>query len=213
MTFQLPQLPYAVNALEPHISRRTMEFHHDKHHAGYVTKLNDLVEGKRYAKLDLEQIMLESAKKREDRAIFNNAAQAWNHDFFWHGMRPGGGGEPSGDIASRLRDDFGGYEGLRQAFVDTAVGQFGSGWAWLAFDGGKLVVTSTSDAINPLVTKQVPLLTCDVWEHAYYLDYQNRRKAFVEAFFDYLINWDEVQARFAEALAGKRPRTVAAERQ
>ncbi len=208
MTFQLPQLPYAANALEPHISQRTMEFHHDKHHASYVAKLNDLVEGKQYAKLELEEIILKSAKKREDRAIFNNAAQAWNHAFFWNGMIPAGGGEPAGEIATRLRDDFGSYEGLRQAFVDTAAGQFGSGWAWLVLDGSKLAVTSTSDAMNPLVTGQVPLLTCDVWEHAYYLDYQNRRKPFVEAFFDNLVNWDEVQARLTEAHAGKAPRTA-----
>jgi len=203
MTFQLPQLPYATNALEPYLSQRTVEFHYGKHHSAYVANLNDLTEGKQYAKLQLEEIIRKSAKKREDRAIFNNAAQVWNHTFFWNSMRPGGGGEPAGEIAMRLRDDFGSYSELRHAFIDKAVGQFGSGWAWLVLDGSKLAVMSTSEAMNPMVTGQVPLLTCDVWEHAYYLDYQNRRKEFVETFFDHLANWEQVQSRLMEAKTRK----------
>ena len=199
MTFQLTPLPYPANALEPYMSQRTVEFHYGKHHGAYVEKLNDLIAGKQYAKLQLEEIVRRSATKPEDRNIFNNAAQVWNHTFFWNSMKPAGGGDPTGDIATRLRDEFGSFDNLRQAFIDCAVGRFGSGWAWLVLDGGKLAVVSTPEAMNPMVTGQVPLLTCDVWEHAYYLDYQNRRKAFVEAFFDHLVRWESVQSRLIEA--------------
>lgn len=199
MPFTLPPLPYAAHALEPHISRRTMEFHHGKHHETYVNNLNALVEGKRYAKLPLEDIITESAAKPEERAVFNNAAQAWNHAAFWNSMQPNGGGEPRGEIAKRLREGFGSYAGFRRIFTETAVGHFGSGWAWLVLSGGKLAVTSTHDAANPLASGDAPLLACDVWEHAYYLDYQNRRKAFVEAFLDHLVNWDHVAAQLIEA--------------
>ena len=202
MSFQLPKLPYAMNALEPHISQRTMEFHYGKHHDAYVKKLNDLIEGKQYARMPLEEIMRNSEAKPQERTIFNNAAQVWNHTFFWHSMQPGGGGGPGGDVDKRLRDAFGGYDNFRQTFIDTAVGQFGSGWAWLVLDDGKLAVTSTPDAGNPLTSKRVPLLTCDVWEHAYYLDYQNRRKAFVETFLDHLVDWESVAARLHEAESG-----------
>jgi Fe-Mn family superoxide dismutase len=201
MAFKLPSLPYATNALEPHISQRTMEFHHGKHHQTYVTTLNELIEGKPYAKMTLEDIILKSAAKSEDRAIFNNAAQVWNHTAFWNSLQPGGGGEPGGEVAGRLQEAFGSYSGFRQAFIAAAVGQFGSGWTWLVQNGRKLAVISTPDALNPLVSGQAPLLACDVWEHAYYLDYQNRRKAFVEAFLDHLVNWDTVASALFEAEA------------
>ena len=192
MAFTLPPLPYATNALEPHISRRTMEFHHGKHHANYVNTLNGLIEGKHYEKLPLEDIVRETAGKPEERAIFNNAAQAWNHTFFWQCMQPAGGDEPRGEIAKGLREEFGSYSDFRRKFIETAVSRFGSGWAWLVLRKGKLAVISTPDASNPLPSGETPLLTCDVWEHAYYLDYQNGSKAFVEAFLDHLVNWDHV---------------------
>jgi superoxide dismutase, Fe-Mn family len=199
MAFTLPPLPYAANALEPHISQRTLEFHHGKHHEAYVKKLNELIEGKTYAKLSLEDIILQTAAKREDRAIFNNAAQVWNHSFFWHCMQPNGGGDPRGEIAKRMRESFGTNGGFRRLFTEAAVGQFGSGWAWLVLKNGKVDIVTTPDAFNPLVSGETPLLTCDVWEHAYYLDYQNRRQAFVEAFLDHLVNWDFVSKQLIEA--------------
>lgn len=195
MSFKLPPLPYAANALEPHISQRTLEFHHGKHHDAYVTNLNKLAPGTPYATMALEEIVRKSAGKPEARAIFNNAAQIWNHTFFWNSMRPGGGGEPGGDLAKKLRDAFGSYGDFRQKFVDAAVGHFGSGWAWLVLDAGKLAIVSTHDADNPLTSNRVPLLTCDVWEHAYYLDYQNQRKTFVETFLDRLVNWEHAAAQ------------------
>ena len=197
MAFTLPPLPYAANALEPHISQRTLEFHHGKHHDTYVKKLNELIEGKPYAKLSLEDIVLQTAAKREERAIFNNAAQVWNHTFFWNCMQPNGGGEPRGEISKRLGASFGGD--FRRKFTEAAVGQFGSGWAWLVLKNGKIDIVTTPDAFNPLISGDAPLLTCDVWEHAYYLDYQNRRQAFVEAFLDHLVNWDFVSKQLTEA--------------
>ena len=199
MEFTLPLLPYAANALEPHISQRTLEFHHGKHHDAYVKKLNELIEGKPYARLSLEDIILQAAPRREDRAIFNNAAQVWNHSFFWNCMQPSGGGEPRGEIAKRLGESFGASGGFRRKFIEAAVGQFGSGWAWLVLKNGKIDIVTTPDAFNPLVSGDAPLLTCDVWEHAYYLDYQNRRQAFVEAFLDHLVNWDFVSKQLIEA--------------
>ena len=214
MAFRLPPLPYATNALEPHISRRTMEYHHGKHHDTYVANLNALVEGKPYAGMTLEDIIRKSAAKRDERAIFNSAAQAWNHTAFWDSLRPDGGGEPGGELAGRLHDQFGSYGGFRQTFIAAALGQFGSGWVWLVLDGRKLAVMSTPDAVNPLVSGQAPLLACDVWEHAYYLDYQDRRKAFVETFLDHLVNWEYVASALFEAEAEKarRPALTSAAR-
>jgi len=199
MTFKLAQLPYATNALEPFMSQRTLEFHYGKHHGGYVQKLNELIEGKQYAKLTLEEIVRKTAAKPDDRAIFNNAAQSWNHAFFWNSMQPGGGGEPEGKVAEKLSAAFGSYSEFRQTFIDTALAQFGSGWVWLVQDRGKLAVIGTAGAETPLNSERLPLLTCDVWEHAYYLDYQNRRKAFVESYLDHLVNWERVAARLKEA--------------
>lgn len=199
MAFNLLPLPYPVHALEPHISRRTMEFHHGKHHDTYVSNLNRLIEGKAYAGMSLDEIIRISAAKPGDRAIFDNAAQSWNHAEFWNSMRPGGGGEPGGEIARLLREACGSYAGFRREFLDAAVGRFGSGWAWLVLDGARLAVISTPNADTPLASGKTPLLVCDVWEHAYYLDYQNRRKAFVEAFLDHLVDWDRVAFRLRNA--------------
>jgi Fe-Mn family superoxide dismutase len=204
MTFELPDLPFPFDALEPLISKTTMRFHHGKHHATYVKTVNELVKGTPYEKMDLVSIIRSSHAKPDERKIFDNAAQAWNHTFFWHSMQPDGGGEPDGDVARRLREAFGGYAEFRKKFAAAATSQFGSGWAWLVLVDGKLAVTSTPNAENPLVTGQVPLLTCDVWEHAYYLDYQNQRQAFVDAFLTYLVNWKDVEARLREAEATSR---------
>jgi len=212
MAFRLPLLPYATSALEPHISQRTMEFHHGKHHDTYIKNLNLLIDGKPYEKMRLEEIIRRSAGNPKERAVFNNAAQAWNHEFFWNCMQPGGGGEPKREIEDRMRESFGSYADFRTAFIETAVGHFGSGWAWLALDGGKLAVFSLADAGNPMSLDRTPLLTCDVWEHAYYLDYQNRRKAFIEAFLDHLVNWEFVASRLAEAKDEQAPRRSAGSR-
>jgi Fe-Mn family superoxide dismutase len=198
MAFKLLPLPYATNALEPHLSRRAMEYHHGRHHATYVETLNRLIEETPYAGLLLEEIIQLSAARPDDQAIFNNASQAWNHDEFWNSMQPGGG-KTGSEIDGLLTEQYGSYARFRQEFVGAATGQFGSGWTWLVLDGEKLAVISTPNAANPLTMGKVPLLACDVWEHAYYLDYQNRRKAFVEAFLDHLVNWERVASRLREA--------------
>jgi Fe-Mn family superoxide dismutase len=198
MAFTLPNLPYPEDALAPHISSQTMQFHHGKHHAGYVKKLNSLIEGTSYEGKSLEQIIKESYGKEEDTAIFNNAAQSWNHTFFWHSMSPSGGGQPT-DAAAEVLKDLGGPDAFRTAFLEAAVGQFGSGWTWLVLDGGKPKIMATSNAMTPIAEDRIPLLTCDVWEHAYYLDYQNRRESFVSAFLDHLVNWNLVAAQLKKA--------------
>ncbi len=191
MPFALPPLPFDKAALEPHMSAKTLDFHHGKHHRKYVEKLNELTEGTKFAKMDLTEIIRETAGATDKRKvdIFNNAAQSWNHTFFWHCMKPQGGGRPDGELAKRIDDSFGSYDAFRKKFVETAKGRFGSGWAWLAADGSKLQIVATPNAGNPLTDGKVCLLTCDVWEHAYYLDYQNQRPKFVEAFLDNLVNW------------------------
>jgi Fe-Mn family superoxide dismutase len=188
--FKLPPLPWDQAALDPVVSARTIEFHYGKHHSTYVTKLNELVAGTRFADLPLEQVIKETAKGEENRKIFNNAAQAWNHTFFWNCLKPKGGGKPSGKLASRIDSDLGGYDAFREKFSTAAVDCFGSGWAWLVDRDGKLDVVATSNAGTPLTTGATPLLTIDVWEHAYYLDYQNRRPDFTHAVIDKLLNWD-----------------------
>ena len=190
MTFELPPLPYARSALEPHMSAKTLEFHHGKHHRAYVTNLNNLVQNTPLATKSLEAIIKETVKDASKASIFNNAAQTWNHAFFWNSMKPAGGGAPVGDLALRINRDFGSVDNLKEHFRQTAVGHFGSGWAWLVADESELRVVTTANAVTPIVQGQVPLLTCDVWEHAYYLDYQNRRADFVRAFLDQLMNWD-----------------------
>lgn len=199
MTIALPDLPYALDALAPHISGDTLGYHYGKHHAGYVDKLNGFIAGTAFADQSLEDIIRATAGKAEDLAIFNNAAQIWNHTFYWHCMTPKGGGAPDGDLAERIAADLGGYDGFREAFAAAAGGHFGSGWAWLVLDNGKLRVTSTTNADLPMAQGQAALLTCDVWEHAYYLDYQNRRPDYVDTFLDHLVNWDHVAEQLASA--------------
>ncbi|MDX2027515.1 MAG: superoxide dismutase [Alphaproteobacteria bacterium] len=193
MPFELPPLPYAENALAPYMSSQTLSFHHGKHHKAYVDKLNKLIEGTPYAKASLETIIEDSFEDEKNKGIFNNAAQVWNHSFFWNCMKPGGGGAPKGEMARHIDAAFGSYEDFAKKFKETAVDQFGSGWAWLILDQGKLNIIKTPNAVNPLSYGQRALLTCDVWEHAYYLDYQNRRPDMVQAFLDHLVNWDFVQ--------------------
>jgi Fe-Mn family superoxide dismutase len=190
--FELPPLPYADNALDPVISARTMGFHYGKHHRAYVDNLNKaLADSPDLAGLKLEELIKTSAGNPDRTAIFNNAAQAWNHTFYWHSMRPGGGGQPSGALEDKIDADLGGFAKFREAFAKAATTQFGSGWAWLVQQAdGKLAVTKTDNAMNPLVAGSKPLLTIDVWEHAYYLDYQNRRADYVQAWLDKLANWE-----------------------
>jgi len=192
MAFELPPLPYDKSALEPHISAKTLEFHHGKHHQAYVTNLNNLVKDTPMANQSLEEIIKATAKDESKAGIFNNAAQVWNHTFFWNCMKPNGGGKPSGALASKIDQAFGGYDKFAEQFKNAAVTQFGSGWAWLVSDGSSLKITKTPNAVNPMAQGQKALLTVDVWEHAYYLDYQNRRPDFVQTFIDKLINWDFV---------------------
>jgi len=187
--FELPPLPYAENALAPVISAGTIGFHYGKHHRGYTDNLNGLVKNTPYEKMSLEAVIRASAANPGQTAIFNNAAQVWNHTFYWSSMKPGGGGKPAGEIGKQIEKDFGSYENFRKEFVGAALGQFGSGWAWLVTDGKSLKVLKTPNAENPITQGLKPLLTIDVWEHAYYLDYQNRRKDFVEASLDRLANW------------------------
>lgn len=189
IAFQIQPLPYEQNALEPYISARTMNFHFGKHHQAYVDNLNKLVAGTCLAGQTLVKVVTETAGS-EQAAIFNNAAQVWNHAFFWHSMKPGGGGKPAGRLLQLIEASFGSYEKFRTDFMEKAISQFGSGWVWLVQDGDSLRIEKTSNADTPMAHGRNTLLTCDVWEHAYYLDYQNRRKDFVQAFLDHLVNWD-----------------------
>jgi superoxide dismutase, Fe-Mn family len=188
--FQLPPLPWAENALDPVISANTISFHYGKHHATYVKKLNELVAGSRYAQMPLERVIAETAGHPDSQKIFNNAAQAWNHTFFWNCMRPGAGGKPSGAVAEAIERDLGGYDKFRESFIKAAVECFGSGWAWLALRNGKLEIIALPNAGTPIASGSTALLTVDVWEHAYYLDYQNRRPDFVTAVVDKLLDWN-----------------------
>jgi Fe-Mn family superoxide dismutase len=187
--FSLPKLAYAENALEPVISAKTISFHYGKHHAAYVNKLNELIAGTGYDGMSLEEIVAKSAKSEKDKAIFNNAGQIWNHNFYWESMSAKGG-EPSGKLKDALQSSFGGVKEFKDAFQKAAVAQFGSGWAWLVKSkDGKLKITTTSNADTPIAHGETPLFTVDVWEHAYYLDYQNRRPDHVTAWLDKLANW------------------------
>ncbi|WP_224244061.1 superoxide dismutase [Hyalangium gracile] len=187
MPFTLPELPYKKDALAPHLSAETLEFHHGKHHAAYVTNLNKLLEGKPEAQRSLEEVILGS-----DGAVFNNAAQVWNHTFYWNCMKPAGGGRPTGELAEAITRDFGSFERFREEFVNAATTQFGSGWAWLVLEKGKLAVTKTGNADLPLKHGQKALLTIDVWEHAYYVDFRNARPRYIDTFLEHLVNWDFV---------------------
>jgi Fe-Mn family superoxide dismutase len=189
MQLVLPPLPYAFDALEPHISRTTLEVHHGKHHRTYVENTKALAKRLHMNDLPLEDIIRRAATPEGDRALFNNAAQAWNHAFYWRSLRPGGG-PPRGAIAALIERDLGGYAAFLERFAAAASGHFGSGWAWLVLRNGRLAITTTENAGTPLVAGHTPLLTLDVWEHAYYLDYQNRRPVYVAAVVEQLLNWD-----------------------
>ncbi|WP_375203725.1 superoxide dismutase [Hyphococcus sp.] len=190
MAIELPDLPYEKSALAPHISKETLEFHHDKHHAAYVDKTNAAIKGTPLDDASIEEIVKAAAEKG-DQGLFNNAAQTWNHTFYWNSMSPNGGGAPSGQLAELIDAAFGDYEGFKKAFADAGATQFGSGWAWLVAKDGKLEVRKTLNAETPLTEAGVtPLLTMDVWEHAYYLDYQNKRPDYISTFLDKLVNWD-----------------------
>jgi len=195
--FTLPPLPYKDDALAPSITANTLSFHYGKHHKAYVDNLNKLVEGKKYATMSLEDVIKTSAKEPGDAGIFNNSAQVWNHTFYWNSMKAGGGGTPTGKLLEKINADFGSFDAFKTQFADAAKTQFGSGWAWLVLDGGKLKVTKTGNADSPLAHGQKALITCDVWEHAYYLDFQNRRPDYVAAFLDKLVNWDFAAANLA----------------
>lgn len=197
MGYQIP-LPYADTALEPYMSANTFSFHYGKHHAAYVTNLNKLIEGTELADKPLEEIVVTSFKEGKT-PIFNNAGQVWNHNFFWQSMKPGGGGTPSGALADKINADFGSFDKFKEEFKNAAATQFGSGWAWLVVDNGTLKATKTPNAENPVVHGQTPLLTLDVWEHAYYLDYQNKRPDFISTFLDQLVNWDFAAENFSKA--------------
>jgi Fe-Mn family superoxide dismutase len=186
----LPPLPYDENALEPVISARTVSFHYGKHHQGYVDNLNKLVSGNEYAGLSLENVIAATAGRLEGAAIFNNAAQIWNHTFYWKSLHPKGGGEPPAALKQKIEASFGSVDACRKEFANAAVSQFGSGWSWLVLDGAALRIVKTANAESPLSKGMKPLLTIDVWEHAYYLDYQNRRADYVAAVLERLINWD-----------------------
>lgn len=187
---ELPPLPYDENALEPVITAHTIGFHYGKHHKGYVDSLNKLIAGTKYAKLPLREIIIGSAGRPENSAIFNNAAQIWNHTFYWNSLKPKGGGEPPAALKKRMETSFGSVDGCRKELAVAAAAQFGSGWAWLVLDGDTLKVVKTGNADLPLTNGMKPLLTIDVWEHAYYLDYQNRRADYVKAVLNNLVNWD-----------------------
>ena len=199
MAFELPPLPYPKNALAPHMSEQTFDFHYGRHHQAYVTNLNNLIKDSPLASQSLEDLIKGSYKDTTKTGVFNNAAQVWNHTFFWNSMKPHGGGAPSGNLAAAITRDCGGLDKFKEQFKATAVGQFGSGWAWLVADKGALKIVGTPNAVTPLAEGHTALLTCDVWEHAYYLDYQNRRPDFVQAYLDHLVNWDFAAQNLAKA--------------
>jgi superoxide dismutase, Fe-Mn family len=197
--FVLPQLPFAENALEPVISARTISLHYGKHHKTYIDNLNKLIAGTEFADMPLEKIIAATAGKPDKVGIFNNAAQVWNHTFYWQSLRPNGGGEPPAGLKQKIEASFGSVEACRKELANAAVTQFGSGWAWLVKDGDNLKVLKTGNADTPLISTMKPLLTIDVWEHAYYLDYQNRRADYVNAVITKLFNWDFAAENFSKA--------------
>jgi Fe-Mn family superoxide dismutase len=203
MAYTLPPLPYAYDALEPHIDARTMEIHHTKHHQTYINNVNAALEGSPLASKTVEALIsdLNAVPENIRTAVRNNGGGHANHSLFWTIMKPGGGGEPSGDLAAAIRSAFGGFDQFREQFTKAALGRFGSGWAWLSVDHGKLIIESTPNQDSPLMEGRIPILGLDVWEHAYYLKYQNRRNEYVAAWWN-VVNWDEVARRFAEARRG-----------
>jgi Fe-Mn family superoxide dismutase len=197
MSFQLPELPWSDDALAPHISANTIGFHYGKHHATYVANLNKLTEGGAFAEKSLEEIITATAGDAAKAGVFNNAAQIWNHTFFWNSMKPEGGGQPSGNVLDGINATYGSYDKFKEEFSTKAATLFGAGWAWLVDNGGKLEIVQTGNAGNPMTDGMKPLLTIDVWEHAYYLDYQNRRPDFIKTFLERLVNWDFAAANLA----------------
>jgi Fe-Mn family superoxide dismutase len=194
MPITLPELPYPKNALEPHISAKTLEFHHGKHHNAYVVNTNKLIEGTELATVDLDKIIQKTVNDTKKAGLFNNAAQVWNHTFYWKCMKPGGGGAPAGAVGDQIRKTFGTYEKFVEEFRNAGATQFGSGWAWLVSNKGRLEIMKTANADTPIAHGLKPLLTVDVWEHAYYLDYQNRRPDYLTVFVEKLINWEFVNS-------------------
>ena len=190
MAIQQPELPWSEDALDPHISAKTMSFHYGKHHAAYVSKLNAAIEGSALAEMSLEQIIRETAGDAAKAGVFNNAAQVWNHTFFWNSMKPQGGGKPTGALMDKINASFGSFDSFQEEFSNKAITLFGSGWVWLVDNAGSLEIVQTEDACNPMTDGKKPLLTLDVWEHAYYLDFQNRRPDFIKTFLSHLVNWD-----------------------
>jgi Fe-Mn family superoxide dismutase len=190
MSIELPPLPFGESDLAPHISANTLSFHYGKHHKAYVDNTNKMIDGTDLAKASLVDIIKAAHGKPDKKGLFNNSAQVWNHTFYWSSLSPKGGGQPSGKLLDRIKSDFGDFGAFKDALAKAAVSQFGSGWAWVVLDGGKLKVEQTANADNPLTSGKTPLLTIDVWEHAYYLDYQNKRPAYVDAVLDKLINWE-----------------------
>ncbi|HCU06049.1 MAG TPA: superoxide dismutase [Fe] [Holosporales bacterium] len=186
----LPQLPYALDALSPHISQETLELHYGKHHQTYVTNLNNLLENSDLSNLSLEEIILKTSGKSDLAGLFNNAAQVWNHTFYWHCLSPNGGGDPKGILKDMIEKNFGSLETFKTLFKTACLTQFGSGWAWLVQEGANLKIVKTSNAETPMTQGSKPLLTCDVWEHAYYVDFKNRRPDYVDTFLKHLVNWD-----------------------
>ena len=195
MSFELPSLPYANDALAPYMSAETLDFHHGKHHQTYVTNLNNLLKDNELQGASLEDIVVKSSKDTSMVGIFNNAGQHWNHIMFWQCMKPNGGGSIPSELEARLNSDFGSVDKFKEAFIQAGTTQFGSGWAWLAIDNGKLVVTKSANASNPLVDGMKPILGCDVWEHSYYIDYRNKRPDYLKAFLDSLVNWEFVASQ------------------
>lgn len=199
MAYQQPALPYADNALEPHISANTIGFHYGKHHAAYVTNYNNLVAGTPFDAMSIEEVILATAGDAAKVGVFNNGAQAWNHSFYWNCLSPNGGGKPTGELAARIDADFGSFEKFVEELKAAAATQFGSGWAWLVLDAGTLKVVKTANAQTPVTAGQTPILCVDVWEHAYYLDYQNRRPDYVAATIQHLLNWEFAEANLQAA--------------
>lgn len=200
MSFQTPDLPFAYDALEPHIDKATMEVHHDKHHVGYTTKLNNAIEGTEFEKESAEALVTKwkTLPEKLQNAVRNNGGGHVNHSLFWSILSPNGGGNPSGDLATAIQSTFGSFEAFKEQFAAAAAGRFGSGWAWLVVNNGSLEITSTPNQDNPLTDGKTPILGLDVWEHAYYLKYQNRRPEYIQAFFN-VVNWDQVAKNYAAA--------------
>lgn len=197
MSFTLPELPYAYDALQPYMSRETLEFHHDKHHAAYVNTGNNLLKGSELEGKSVEEVVKASYGKNQ--ALFNNAGQHYNHIHFWQWMKPNGGGSVPGSLERKIAEDLGGLDKMKEDFIQAGVTQFGSGWCWIAVKDGRLTIMKTPNGENPLVHGATPILGCDVWEHSYYIDYRNRRPDYLKAFMDNLVNWEHAEQMYAEA--------------